>query len=395
MRIVTYRRIIAQNFGFRLCKTGFLCYVLELTATAVESAALIWGVGMIDMMSLRWVRRVFFAAILCLAAGCTASLYEDTENWAAEGNDSPEFFAEYDIFFLYPSLTNNSPGKYWNWMADGMSEEIRREVAQPLGKEFGQKVRIFSPFVPQLNRECYYKLLNEARERKWDVDWSQTPLSAAIEHATDALKYYMAIKSKTQPLIIMGHEQGAVILYEAMKRCSNITPENGFVAAYFLGLPGITSERIRKDFGSRGIFPAKGTDEVGVIAVCNMRTPATDLKDTFALPGGAVINPINWRCDATPARQKDHIGAVFYNRKEMNPTRRIKVRPAFCGAVVDTENALVNLTNLPPDFRDARLKDGFDAQLQWVFGMCISKNARTRVRMYKFLSKGVPVPWEE
>ena len=343
----------------------------------------------------RWVLRIVSAAVLCLAAGCAASLYEDTENWAVEGNDTPEFYAEYDLFYLYPSHTNNSNGKYWNWLADGVSEETRREVALTLSREFGQKVRLFSPFVPQLNYQCYHELLDSAKSQNWDIDWSSTPLATAIDHTVDALKYFIKIRSCARPIIIIGHGQGALLLYEAMKKCPDISPKNGFVAAYLFGIPGITPERILKDFGSRGIIPAKGRDETGVIAICNLRTPATDLENTFALPGGAAINPINWRTDETPASPKEHTGAVFYNRQESNPTRRIKVRPAFCGAVVDTKNALVNLTDLPLDCRNIRIHGGFEEQLQWAFGMCISKNARNRVRMYKFLSKGVPAPWED
>ena len=131
---------------------------------------------------------------------------------------------------------------------------------------------------------------------------------------------------------------------------------------------------------------------VGVIAVCNIRIPGSKPEESFALRGGVVINPINWRTDASPALPKEHPGAVFHNRAEIHPDRQIIVRPRFCGAVVDTENALVNLTHLPPKINPPLGTRRFGTQVWGVFGMCFSRNANDRVRSYKFLHKGIKLP---
>ena len=340
------------------------------------------------------------AAVLLAAAvaGC-GSLYDDSENWVVEDNDVPTYYADYDVFYLYPSYFlgdppsgEDAPVQYLNWMKDGVSEDLRRLVSLPLGRQFGKRVRLFSPFVPQLSFNDYNALLKTAEAADWDFKWSKTPLDSAIGYTVEALEWYLKMKDADQPFILEAHGQGALILYEAMKRCSGVKPENGFVAAYFFGLPGITVERIEKDFGGRGIKPATDSDGVGVIAVCNIRIPGSKPEESFALRGGAVINPINWRTDATPALPKEHPGAVFHNRAEIHPDRQIIVRPRFCGAVVDTENALVNLTHLPPKINPPLGTRRVGTQVWGVFGMCVSRNASDRVRIYKFRHKGLKLP---
>ena len=350
------------------------------------------GVFMDKMKFSRRLSGLLTAALLAFAAaGCSSSLYDDMENWAVNDGDTPEFFAEYDVFYLYPSYRKDG-SRYLNWMESGVADGIRRSVLQPLARQFGPRVRIYSPFIPQLTFEEYNALLKTAEEKNWKFDWSDTPLDAAIKYTVMALERYMDSKDVSHPFVLQGYGQGALVLYEAMKRCPAIKPKNGFVAAYLFGLPGVTPERIADDFGSRGIRPASDRTGIGVIAVCNIRPPGIKLEDTLALHGGAVINPINWRVDATPAPPKDHAGAMFVGGKSMNPARRIRVRPAFCGAVVDTENALVDLTNLPRDFNKMPVPRSFDPQLAWVFGMCVSRNAGDRVRAYKFKNKGLELP---
>lgn len=349
---------------------------------------------------LRRFAGVLAAVLLAGAgAGCGGSLYDNSENWAVVNNDVPTYYVDYDVFYLYPSCIKGdhpsgegAPVQYLDWMKEGVSEDIRRLVVLPLGRQFGPRVRLFSPFVPQISFNDYSALLKTAEAANWDIDWAKTPLESAISYTAKALKWYIDVKDDEQPFVLEAHGQGALILYEAMKRCSDIKPDKGFVAAYFFGLPGVTTERIDKDFGGRGIKPAVDRDGVGVIVVCNVRTPGSKLEETFALRGGAVINPINWRTDASPALPKQHVGAVFHNRAEIHPLRQIIVRPNFCGAVVDTENSLVNLTHLPAKFSFPLSPRSFGTQLWGVFGMCVSRNANDRVRIYKFRHTGIELP---
>ena len=357
------------------------------------------------MLGLRLVRLATAAWLIVAAAGCS-SLYDEADNWVIENNDIPEYFAEYDVFYLYPSshlssrsLQNGDPAvhranpdKYLNWLKDGVSEDLRRNVVLPLSRQFGPRVRLFSPLVPQVCFNDYNELLKKAEAKEWRVDWSDTSLNAAIEYTVEALKWYIGIKDSKHPFILLGHGQGALILYEAMKRCSAVKPGNGFVAAYFFGLPGVTPERIIDDFGGRGIKPATDRDDPSVVAVCNIRVPGCKPEETFALRGGAVINPINWHTTALPTSPQEHPGAVFFDRTEVNPSKQVVVHPKFCGAVVDPENALVNVTQMSAKVKLPLAPRSYRSQLWGMFALCVSRNARDRVRVYKFERKGLKLP---
>lgn len=340
-----------------------------------------------------WLRLAAALTAALVASGCAASLYDDAGNWAMQDSDSPEFFSEYDVFYLYPSMLERTDDGYLNWLREGVRGEVRRTVQRLLAKQFGPRVRLFSPFVPQLDQESYRKLLKSAAMQD-KVDWTKTSLRSAIACAVEALEHCMERKSPDQPLVLLGHGQGALILYEAMKLCPKINPENGFVAAYFFGIPWITPGKIVRDFGSRGIRPATGRSDIGVVAVCNIMSPGEKLENTLGMPGGAVINPLNWRTDGVPALPAEHPGALFRNGKTGSSIDQVRVLPRFCGAVIDTERSLVCLTHVRPEFVRRLEVRKADCELVGVFGMCVSRNAGERVRIWHFQRKGLKLPAE-
>ena len=192
--------------------------------------------------------------------------------------------------------------------------------------------------------------------------------------------------------MIYGHGQGALVLYEAMKRCGKVKPCRGFVAAYLFGLPGVTNAEILDDFGGRGIKPASDRDGISVIAVCNTRAPGEPLEKTLAMPNGAFVNPLNWRADATPASRRMNPGAVFFDHKASNPTLRVKKIPLFCGAAADPDNGIVNLIDLPKRYSFKLEERHFGSDSWGVFSKSVIKNARERVSMYRFSKTGVELP---
>ena len=243
--------------------------------------------------------------------------------------------------------------------------------------------------------ESYREQLAAWEAAEEPVDFAEGPLGPAIEDATEALRYYLKHCNHVgQPFILYGAEQGAVILYEAMKRCSDITPKNGFIAAYFLGIPYITAERIEHDFGSRGIKPAKGFNDIGVIAVCNTRLPGEPLEKTFGGPGRYVINPLNWRTDDEPAEPAENLGAVFPDGA-MRLGAQFKTIPRFCGAAVDPENGVVNVTHIAPPYKWRLGEREFRSDVWGLFAVNIRENAEDRVRMYILRQRGMKNPDEK
>lgn len=332
------------------------------------------------------------AALWCVT-GCSSSLYRDQNNWAIIDSDTPSFFAEYDLFYLYPCQELESEAGYMNWVYGNTGEEVRRYVQQVIAGQFGLRVRVFSPFVPLLSFREYGKILDEyKKERNHPFDFYGTRLKVPIDYTVEALNTYFSHHNKgDQPFVIFGQGQGALVLYEAMKRCKKVSPDNGFVAAYFFGMPGVHGEEIVADFGSRGIKPADKPTGVGVIAICNTRLAGQPLDKTLALQNGSVVNPLTWRIDAAPAGPKLNPGSMFVNHKEPNPAHRLKIISEFCGATVDPENGVVNITGV-----DAKKAAGlkleehvFYSDAWGLFSKSVSMNARDRVRMYNFRRKGV------
>ena len=334
------------------------------------------------------------ALLLTFSAGCSTSLYEDSENWAIADNDTPAFFSEYDLIFLYPSPENNPENGYLNWVCGDVGKDIRHYVRLVIAAQFGQRVRVFSPYVPMVGFRKYGEIMEEfKRHRMHDFNFYKTDLREPIDYMVEALDvYFKYYNPDDHPFVIYGQGQGALVLYEAMKRCRHIKVSNGFVAGYFFGLPGVTKEEILDEFGSRDIKPASNRNGVGAIVICNTRREGDGFEKTLALTGGAVINPLNWRTDAVQADKSTNPGSFFFNHREHNPMLKVKEIPHFCGAVVDSENGLVTLIGIPKNTPFKIDEHHFFSDAWGLFAKSVSRNARERVSMYKFMKYGVKLP---
>ena len=348
------------------------------------------------------MRKLFFgfisgaaaAILLSVVSGCSTSLYEDTENWASIDSDTPVFFARYDLVYLYPCQERKSESPYMNWISGNVGKDIRVFVRMAVASQFGQRVRVFSPFVPILSFDDYDAIINEFKKSdRADFDFYKTKLKAPIDYTVEALNvYFKHYNPDGHPVVFYGHGQGALVLYEAMKRCGKVHPDNGFVVGYFFGVPGVTRKEIKSDFGGRGIRQACSRDSVGVIAICNVRGPGEPLEHTLATPNGVVINPLNWCIDATPADNSRNPGSLFFDRKQHNPLLKVKQIPYFCGAAVDPENGIVNITNIPKNCKFKLDEDCFGSDAWGIFSKSVVLNAQERVAMFKFLKTGVEMP---
>ena len=312
-------------------------------------------------------------------AGCRGSaFYDDSCNWVIRNNEIPAYSSEYDVFYLYPSQLEHTSGPTLNWFHEGVTERIRHYAEVMLTDLAKYHVRVFSPFIPQLGYDNYCRMLESRKQEADRFDYSKTELEPAIRHTVMALKYYLKhYNDGVRPYVLIGHGQGAVVLYEAMKQVPDISPEKGFAAAYFQGLPGVTASVIRHDFGSRGIAPAAGRYDYGVIVVFNTR-----LKGESAEPveDACVINPLNWRTDAEPASGQLNPNSVFC----IGANGKKRSIPRFCGAVADPEKGVVFLTDFPAKPRLQLNHQAFRSDIWGVFSGSVSLNAGERIREYLF-----------
>ncbi|MBP5586087.1 MAG: DUF3089 domain-containing protein [Lentisphaeria bacterium] len=244
--------------------------------------------------------------------------YANPASWVRTGGPDPAP-PEFEVFYIYPTLFQNKLRP----VMDHRFERIRTKADNYIGLTFGlltdpaHPLKLYAPFVRQAD-------YSTALETDFAADLNGTLLQYGIEDTKTAFEYYMKFfHTPGVPFILVGHSQGASDLYELLRASPEITPESGFAAAYLAGLPKKTAKEIERDFAGRGIRLGKGADDTGVILTWN--TVAEDAGDNiFTVPGGAVINPVNWKTDDTPADLSDSQDTAYYYVSEKEPAGTFK-----------------------------------------------------------------------
>jgi len=267
--------------------------------------------------------------------------YANSANWVktgAEKSVQPEF----EVFYIYPTLFLNKLRP----VMDCRFESIRTKAARYTDLTFGlltdpaHPLGLFAPFVRQAD-------YSTAQETDFTADLGDTLLRYGIEDTKTAFLYFLERMHKPgTPYILIGHSQGASDLYELLCSTPEITPESGFAAAYLAGLPKKTADEIDRDFEGRGIRRGMGASDVGVILSWN--TISADAGDNlFTVPGGYVINPVNWTTDDVPADAADVLDQAYYYVSEKEPAGTFK--PSLLGGVrADPERGAL-IVELPGD----------------------------------------------
>ena len=281
--------------------------------------------------------------LLLFTVSCGApNPYSTMDGWILRQNAIPRYFAEYDIFLIPPSLFEEGETDDPAWSKQKENERIYNFVHCQISEYFGRKVRFFVPQVHRLSRSEAGKILVSPPE-----EWESTEFSYAIHNTLESFKfYYKNYHCIKRPFIIIGYGQGAAAAYEMMKRMPEIRPENGFVAAYLPGFPGLRDDRIQEDFGDRGIRPARGAVDTGVIL--GWCVPGhTELGEVPPEPRRYVINPLSWKTDQIEVPASANPLSVLYDEFDPDPlARRLEVKN-FCGAVIDRESGTLRISPAP------------------------------------------------
>ncbi len=244
--------------------------------------------------------------------------YANPANWVRMGK-TESIFPEFEVFYIYPTLFQNKLRP----VMDNRFEPIRTKASKYIDLTFGlltdpvHPLKLYAPFVRQAD---YLTSL----ETDFSADLNGTLFQYGIEDTKTAFEHYMMFFHKPgMPYILIGHSQGASDLYELLRNSPEITPESGFAAAYLAGLPKKTAAEISRDFAEREIRLGTGEDDTGVLLTWN--TVAGDAGDNmFTVPGGAVINPVNWKTDDTPADLSDSRETAYYYVSEKEPAGEFK-----------------------------------------------------------------------
>lgn len=262
--------------------------------------------------------------------------YTRNENWIV--NESAASLADKpcDLFYIYPTLTADKTKPLMDLGDEKVSHKTIGFATAQI--ELFKNTRPFAPYVRQLE---YHRSMEHLLGQKSYAEY----MEVGINDAVGAFRHYLKEWNGGRPFVLFGHSQGAMNLYEILKRCPEITEDRGFVAAYLLGLPNITASTIRADFATRGITAAVCENDTGVIVGWNTQTPDAE-NPVYSTKNGYVINPLNWRTDETVATSNENIGAVFYNYRELNPLRRHGRKAHFCGARIDAAKGAL-IVDLP------------------------------------------------
>ena len=308
--------------------------------------------------------------------------YERHDNWVIRQNDVPRYFADFDVLYLYPGAFTTNTTPVVPWSEQSMFAETREFSLYQTTKNFGNRARVFCPFIPMLQHEDFLRLVNSK-----PVSYKESPLWPSIKHTIEAFDYYFKhFHSNGRPYILFGQGQGALVLYEVLREMKQISPEDGFVAAYLSGLPPKMREDILLDFEGRDIRPAESDFDISVIItwypVLNFApVPECALKNAYQM------NPVNWKTDSTPAPSDANIRAIFYNCLASGIKKLHQVNNP-CSAVIDPNIGCLRFT---PDFTNPELwsvlhfdDNQFHADKHSLFLGNIAENAFTRAKEYKF-----------
>ena len=252
---------------------------------------------------------LFTAAIALLSfSGCsTVSPYDYADNWLIRENDIPQYYSQFDLFYVgkAPAGYGDTHDVQFNWTKTHTNDI------------FGRGVRVFAPEI-------------------------KTPDAKNI---AEALQYYLdTFHKEGHPFVLLAEGAAADLLYAAMQKVSGLTVKNGFIAAYLPDMKPKTAAQIAKDFYWDDLKAAAKADDYGVIITWISRINNEKMENSAVQKDTYLINPLNWKTDATPGTAQENLNAVFYMPEHKNIFwRKVEVKN-FCGAVIDTETGVLNVS---------------------------------------------------
>ena len=282
------------------------------------------------------------AGTVLIFCGCAIdSPYDYGDNWLIRENDIPLYYSTFDLFYI-----GKAPADY------GVSHDVQFNWAHTHTNDiFGRGVRVFSPKVPQ----------------------------ADVENVTAALEYYLDhFHQKGHPFVLLAEGKAAELLYQAMRKCSGITVDNGFIAAYLPNMTPRTKEQIADDFYWSGLKAASGAGDYGVIVTWNSRINNEKLPEKADFKGSFNINPLNWKTTGVPGSKKENIKAVFYMPQFKNNFWRKVEEKNFGSAVINLKTGMLDIS-CPVKLLHV-VKGRYSDNSISIFAGNIAANARARTK---------------
>jgi hypothetical protein len=237
-----------------------------------------------------------------------------------------------DLLYIHPVLVADLEQPLMDWTDPAIRQKVLTYSRQQTDA-FAAFANVYVPFCRQLE-------FNRALVALKDTPGDFHAMEVGAEDARSAFRHYLEEWNQGRPFILFGHSEGAMDWLHVMEtEFRDPDVARRLVAAYLIGIP-IDPARLA---ATPHLKLAEGREDTGVIITYNTEAPEA-AASLFTLPGGACINPLNWRTDAEPAEASLNLGAVFFDYSGTR-TEPILELPAFCGAVVDPKRGalIVNL----------------------------------------------------
>lgn len=300
--------------------------------------------------------------------------YTNPANWAIY-TPAVEATKSFDVFYIYPTLVASAEVPLMQWDQATKDKVIPFSKAQLKG--FEKIANLYVPYVRQLEmgramEEMTDNVLITDGKKRVPPPMAESSAAGVVD-AMEAFHYYLTHLNHGRPYILLGHSQGTMDLTFVLVNNGNIRVDQGFVAAYLIGMP--FKEQLKLPF-------AKGETDVGVIISWNTQT-ADAKSNLFAGKGAYCINPLNWKTDATPASADQNPGAMFYDFREKTFTRF----PGYCSAVIDPEKGalIVKTERLEPAWAHTDILGKGVRHMSdlWFFYDALVENAQKRVKAWE------------
>jgi len=231
--------------------------------------------------------------------GLTPLDYSKMDNWMIK---SPVLH-EVDVFYIYPTSTNSECTTAISPVDDYMKEKALYSYQQN-AECFSGYTNVFAPYYRQvsgvgiLQCKTYEDLIEMDRNNE---PWCD--LNAALD-------YYFKYINTNRPVMFASHSQGSANMHIVMDTYLKQHPEikSRIVAIYAVGMCAT------KDWCDKvGISFATGETDTGCYITWNTEGPGC-VSPNFAIGANSlVINPLNWKTDATYAGVEMNKGSLKAN----------------------------------------------------------------------------------
>ncbi|MBO6132770.1 MAG: DUF3089 domain-containing protein [Lachnospiraceae bacterium] len=261
--------------------------------------------------------------------------YSLSQNWISY--DDEESMKKADVFWLCPSISDNSTGNLVN--GEYQRQLFRNEFKSESGI-YIESGRMFAPFYREMG-------LNSYLDKNKDIY-----LANAYKDVAASFEYYLAHENNNRPIILAGYSQGADMCYRLLQdffgdeNARSKALRERLVAVYGLGW-AMTDEMVEK---YPQIVPATGETDTGVVVSFECeddRMPT--ISGNMIIPEGTrmiAINPLSWKADNNKADKSLNKGSVIVN-KDQSKT----ISPNYCGAYIDPVRGCLKVTDLTGTYR--------------------------------------------